>query len=88
MLLNLECVVVTYAAMAASSSCLSGESSQLRPPDGEVISFDSECMPGGVMEHLLRISDRTVAHCTFLTTNGTIDVNSFLPSEWLRAHAQ
>ena len=45
-------------------------------------------VPGVVMEHLLRRSDRTVAHWTFFTTIGTRAESSVLPREWLRAHAQ
>jgi len=71
--------------MAASRSCLRGESSLDR--DDDVDTFES-CRPGGVMEHLRRMSERTVAHWTFLTTRGTMETSSVLPREWLRAQAQ
>jgi hypothetical protein len=45
-------------------------------------------MPGGVIEHLRKMSDSTVAHCTFFTSNGIMVANSFLPKEWLSAQAQ
>lgn len=48
----------------------------------------AQVMPGGVIEHLRNMSDSTVAHCTFLTNNGIIVANSFLPNEWLSAQAQ
>lgn len=43
---------------------------------------------GAAMLHLLKISERTVAHCTFFTNNGIIEDNSVLPKEWDKAHAQ
>jgi len=40
------------------------------------------------MEQRLKISDRTVAHCTFFTRSGIMLVSSVFPKEWLRAQAQ
>jgi len=45
-------------------------------------------MPGAVMEQRLKMSDRTVAHCTFFTKSGIMLVSSVFPKEWLRAQAQ
>ena len=91
MLLNLEWVVVTNAATAASNRGLSGLRSKdallseeellitgvvlLEPRD-----FRSwSCWPGGVMEQRLRMSERTVGHWTFLTTRGTNARSSSFP---------
>ncbi len=41
-----------------------------------------------VAQHLLSTSERTTAHCTFLTTRGTMAESSALPIEWARAQAQ
>jgi hypothetical protein len=45
-------------------------------------------MPGAVMEQRLKMSDKTVAHCTFFTNSGIMLVSSDFPSEWLKAQAQ
>jgi hypothetical protein len=40
------------------------------------------------MEQRLKMSDRTVAHCTFFTNRGIMLVSSVFPKEWLKAQAQ
>lgn len=48
----------------------------------------AQVIPGGVIEHLRNMSDRTVAHWTFFTNSGIMVASSFLPREWLSAQAQ
>uniref|UniRef100_A0A6B0UBL4 Uncharacterized protein n=1 Tax=Ixodes ricinus TaxID=34613 RepID=A0A6B0UBL4_IXORI len=82
-----ECVVFTYAAMAASSSGRRGGlSSESARTQRRLAS--SVAIPGAAIEHRRRMSESTVAHCTCFTRRGTRLASSERPSEWASAHAQ